>query len=165
MDFVSLPPAIWLRGQVIGLRAPVRGDAGEVDTWYAGDPPLTPDEAEALLVAGERVPWGNNPVIRLMVVSLVEGTVVGGVVITRSQNRTSRIEITLGARVDEREEIQLEVLGLIVPWLLDELGLMTVKIQMPADDVALIAAAEHAGMRQAVRLREAIARPQGRVAD
>jgi RimJ/RimL family protein N-acetyltransferase len=50
-----------------------------------------------------------------------------------------------------------------VPWLLDELALMTVKIRIPADDVALIAAAERAGMRQAVRLREAIARPQGRV--
>lgn len=163
MDFVSLPPAVWLRGDLIGLRAPVRSDAGEVDAWYAGDPPLTPDAAEALLVAGERIPWGNNPVVRLMIVGLVEGSVLGSVVVYRSQSRTSRVELVLGSRIEDRGEIQHEVLELVVPWLLGELGLMTVKIRIPADDTSLIAAAGQAGMRQAVRLREAIARPTGRV--
>lgn len=163
MEFASLPPAVWLRGDLVGLRAAVRSDAGEADAWYGGERPLTPDAAEALLVLGERVPWGNNPVLRLMIVALVEGTVLGAVVIYRTQDRTSRVELTIGANVDIRAEIEREVLGLVVPWLLGEVGLMTVKMRIAADDLSLISAAEQAGMRQAVRLRESILRPTGRV--
>lgn len=162
-DFDSLPPAVWLRRTMIGLRAVVRTDAGDVDAWYEGSPPLTPDEAEALLVAGDRIPWGNNPVIRLMIVSLEEGEVLGSVVISRFQSRTSQIVLTIGQRAVNRPEIEREALALVVPWLLDEVGLMTVKMRLPADETSLIAAALHAGMREAVRLREYVARDDGRV--
>lgn len=163
MHFVSLPTAVWLRGHIVGLRAPVQSDAGEVNVWYDGDPPLTPEEAEALLVSGERVPWGNNPVMRLIVVSLSDGIVLGSVMIYRFQSRTSRLELTLNARRIDRDGVQREVLSMVVPWLVDEIGLMTVTMRIADDDGPMIAAALQAGMRQAVQLREAVARPSGRV--
>lgn len=161
-DFASLPPAVWLRGKMIGLRAVIRADAGDVDLWYEGSPPLTPDEAEARLVSGERIPWGNNPIIRLMIVSLEGSEALGGVVVTRSQSRTSDIVLTVGRRAANREEIEREALGLIVPWLLNEVGLMTVKMRIPADESSILAAATLTGMREAVRLREYVVRDVGR---
>jgi len=162
-DFAMLPPAVWLRGDLVGLRAAVRSDAGEADAWYEGGPPLTPDQAEGLLIASERIPWGNNPNLRLMIVSLPDGGVVGGLMVYRSQGRTSRLELTMGRPVANLAAMEREVLGSVVPWLLDEVGLMTVKIRIPADALSLIDAAKQAGMRQAVRLREFVARGQERV--
>lgn len=162
-DFAELPPAVWLRGDVAGLRAVVRGDAGEVDAWYEGSLALTPDQAEELLVASERIPWGNNPTIRLMIVSLPDEHVVGGLMVYRSQGRTSRLELMIGRPVANLAAMEREVLGLVVPWLLNEVGLMRVKIRIPADASSLIDAANRAGMRQAVKLREFVWRDQGRV--
>ena len=161
-DDALLPPAIYLRGDIIGLRAPVRADAGYVDIWKEDDTPLLPEAAESLLIAGERVPWGNNPVIRLMIVGLDSGETLGSLVVHRSGNRTSRLTLTVGADVQRRAQIERDALGLAVPWLLNEIGLMTVTIQVPADETTRVSAAEAAGMSIAVRLREYIARPDGR---
>ena len=161
--FPPLPTAVWLRGRTVGLRAPVRADAGEVNVWYGGDPPLTPDEAETLLATEERVPWGHNPVMRLMIVTLSDGNVLGSVVVHRSQRRTSRLELAVGTRRCHREDVQREVLCIVIPWLLSEVALMTVTIRIASDDEPLIEAALQAGMKEAVRLREAVARPDGRV--
>lgn len=162
-DFTRLPPAIYLRGALTGLRAPLLADAGDASIWYEGDVPLLPDAAESLLVAGERVPWGNNPNIRLIIVALDSGETVGGILVQRSANRTSRLTVTVGERVPMRAQVQAEVPGLVVPWLLEEVGLMTVTIAVPADETSMLAGAEAAGMRIAVRRREYVVRPGGRV--
>ena len=56
-----------------------------------------------------------------------------------------------------------DILTLVVPWLLEEIGLMTVVLETPADDDAMISAAEAGGMSIAVRRREHVVRPGGRV--
>lgn len=162
-DGSGLPPAIYLRGELVGLRAPLRADAGDASVWYEGDPPLLPEAAESLLVAGERIPWGNNPTIRLMIVALDSGEIMGGLLVHRSANRTSQLTLTVGERVPQRAQVQAEVLRMVVPWLLNEVGLMTVSIRIPADETSMLNAAEGAGMRTAVRLREYVVRPGGRV--
>ncbi len=162
-DGSGLPPAIYLRGKLVGLRAPLRADAGDASVWYEGDPPLLPEAAESLLAAGERIPWGNNPTIRLMIVALASGEIVGGLIVHRSASRTSQLALTVGERVPQRAQVQAEVLRLAVPWLLNEVGLMTVTIRIPADETSMLTAAEGAGMHTAVRLREYVVRPGGRV--
>lgn len=162
-DFAILRPAIYLRGELAGLRAPLRADAGTADVWYEGPVPLLPEAAESMLVASERVPWGNNPVIRLMIVALDSSETLGSVLIHRSADRTSRLTLTVGERVPMRAQVEGEALGLVVSWLLNEIGVMTVTIRVPADEMSMLAAAEAAGMRTAVRLREHVARPGGRV--
>ncbi|HWV35032.1 MAG TPA: hypothetical protein VNZ55_05320, partial [Thermomicrobiales bacterium] len=64
---------------------------------------------------------------------------------------------------EERQELAEDVLALVVPWALGELGLMAVSIRIPEDDVSLTGAAVAAGMREAVRLRKAVRRPGERV--
>lgn len=163
-DFAGLPVAVWLTGRVVGLRAPVRADAGEVNAWYDGMPPITPDDAEQMLVSEERVPWGNNPVLRLMILRLGTDHVIGSVVLRRRQGRTSRLEIVLnGIHDEECAPVEHDVLCVVVPWIVGELGMMTVTMRVAADDRTVIEAAESAGMREVVRFREAIVRPEGRV--
>lgn len=163
MDSGTPVLAPWLTGPRIGLRAPVREDAGDVAAW-CGDTPLPlPDAAEEMLVREERVPWGKNPAARLMIVAVGDGSVVGSIIIERTMNRTSQVSLFIGGRNVDTASIQRDVVGLVVPWLLGEIGLMTVKMRIPADETSLIEAVEAAGLREAVRLREFLRRDTGRV--
>jgi hypothetical protein len=154
---------VYLQTERIGLRAALLSDAVDVDIWHPQPEPLSVEGAAQLLKAGERIPWGGNPVIRLMAVRPGSGEVVAGVVITRSANRTSTIELSCPHADPNRPAILRDMLGLLLPWLLDELGLMTVVIETPEDDEALLEAATAAGMTIAVRRREHILRPADRV--
>lgn len=162
-QFASLPVAIYLRGASFGLRAPVRADADVAAAWCEVEPLPSPEAAEVLLVYGERVPWGKNPVTRLMIVEFARDEVVGAVVISRRSTGTCTLAMTVGGRGLARAAVEREVLGLIVPWLLDEIGVRTVSMEVPSDDAERIAALESAGMRLAVRLREQWRRGDGRV--
>lgn len=157
--------ATWLRDGAIGLRAPSLDDADHVAAWYEGAFPIAPDTAGELLREQETIPWGANPTIRLMIVDLQTQDVVGGALVEHADRRVSEIRITVGgpAPSPERQRISAVVLRLLVPWVMDELDMMTTRIDVPADETILIAAALGLGMREAVRLREHIARPSGRV--
>ncbi len=162
----SLPVAVYLRNDRLGLRAPARDDAARANAWYEGHFPVTPQVAEDLLVEQETIPWGNNPTIRLMVIDLETGAVVGGALVERTDNRVSKLRITVGAvdRSDiERQRIRSDVLRVLLPWVMDELDLMIATIDVPADESTVIEAASEIGMNGVVRLREYVARPNGRV--
>ncbi|HVL24194.1 MAG TPA: GNAT family protein [Thermomicrobiales bacterium] len=166
IDTSPLPIAIYLRNERIGLRAPEREDAAQVAAWHEGAFPLTPEAAGALLVAQETIPWGNNPAIRLIAVELATGAVAGGAVLERTDNRVGKLRLTAGGAerpAAERQGIRAEMLRILLPWAMDEIDLMVVSVDIPADETVLIEAATEAGMRQAVRLREYVARPAGRV--
>jgi RimJ/RimL family protein N-acetyltransferase len=168
IDASSLPIAIYLRNERIGLRAPMREDAVHVAAWHEGMFPLTPQAAEALLEEQETVPWGNNPVVRLIAVDLVTGSVAGGAVLERTDNRVGKLRLTAGGAersAEVRQGIRAEMLRLIVPWAMDEIDLMVISVDIPADEQIVIDAALELGMRQAVRLREYVARPAGRRID
>jgi hypothetical protein len=159
----AFPSAVFLRNQRLGLRAPLVSDAVDVDIWHPRPDTLSVDAAAQILNKGERIPWGGNPVIRLMAVRPGSGDMVAGAVVTRSANRTSTLVITCPDADPDRPAILLDLLGLLVPWLLQELGVMTVVLDTPEDDVAMVGAASAAGMRIVVRRREHILRPTGRV--
>lgn len=148
------PTAIYLRGKSAGLRAPLRDDAGSVNAWHEGPQSLSPDEAEALLQKEERMPWGTNPTIRLMIIDTASGDVVGSIVAARSAQRMCKLTVTVDARHPEKDLIEHEVIRLVVPWLLDELGLMVVTMTFPEDATALVSAATAVGLSEVVRLRE-----------
>lgn len=157
-----LHPAPWLSNERIGLRAPLLGDVPVADRWDVDASGRDLDAAERELRRRESIPWGGNPVLELVVVDRSSGEIVGGVRVTRVANRTSRVEV----RVPEgagRAGILADVLGLVLPWLLGELGLMTVVLETPEDDKALVVAAKEAGMTEAVRRREHVRRAEGRV--
>lgn len=160
---IDEPTALYLRGTTVGLRAPLRDDAGFVNAWHEGPRSLTPDEAEALLHKEERVPWGYNPTLRLMIVEHETRDVVGSVVVERSAQRTCKLTVTVDVRHPRQAGIQHEAVTLIVPYLIDEISLMVVTMTLPADADALIRAAKDAGLKEVVRLREFIRRDNCRI--
>jgi RimJ/RimL family protein N-acetyltransferase len=162
----SLPIAIYLRNDRLGLRAPVREDAHCAHAWYEGPFPVTPKGAEDVLVEQETIPWGNNPTIRLIAVELASGAVIGGALVERSDSRVGKLRITAGGadRPDEeRQGVRADVLRILLPWAMGELDLMVVTVDIADDERIVIDAATEIGMREVVRLREHVARPTRRV--
>ena len=165
-ETASWPVAVYLQDGEVGLRAPVPEDAEQAGAWYEGAFPISPENARELLTEQETTPWGNNPTVRLMAVDLGTGTLTGGVLVERDDNRVSKIRITVGGPDPSGEAAQrtrAALLRLLVPWVMGELNMMTTVIDVPADETILIEAAHGIGMAEAVRLREHIARPAGRV--
>lgn len=158
-----LEPAPWLMGERIGLRAPLLDDAAVADRWYIGEDAGDEGAVRRGLQKRESIPWGGNPVITLVIIDLASREIAGGVMATRSGNRTCRLEVRVPGSPVDRAVTLREALALVVPWLLHEVGLMTVVLDTPADDEALVRAAEAAGMVEAVRRREHVVRPRGRV--
>jgi RimJ/RimL family protein N-acetyltransferase len=154
--------AAYLSDGVIGLRTPVVDDAVFAHRWYDGPAEHGRDEVEAELRRQESIPWGGNPVLRLIAVDLSAGESVAGVTVTRSSNRTSRLLVRC-PEGSGRAGLLERILAMVVEWLIQEVGLMTVVMQADADDTALIKAAESAGMRTAVRRREHLRRDGHRV--
>jgi RimJ/RimL family protein N-acetyltransferase len=158
-----LEPAPWLTGERVGLRAPLLEDVAEAAAWFIPEGPDDPASIERALLKREAIPWGVNPVITLVAIDGEDGSIAGGVVATRSANRTCRLEVKVSVDRDDREFVLQDVFTMVVPWLLEELGLMTVVLETPADEHAMIAAAEAAGMTEVLRRREHVVRPHRRV--
>ncbi len=166
MSDTAWPVAMYLRDERYGLRAPVPEDAAISGAWYEGAFPITVDTARALLLEQETIPWGANPVVRLIVIELATGVVAGGAIVERQNNRVGKLQVIAGGpdRAGEAaQRLRAAVLRLLVPWAMGELSLMTAVIDVPADETIVIAAAREVGLVEVARLREHIARPDGRV--
>jgi RimJ/RimL family protein N-acetyltransferase len=160
------PVAVFLRGERYGLRAPVPEDATRAGAWYEGAFPILAETAGKLLAEQETIPWGLNPMVRLMVADLATGEVVGGALVERQDNRVGKLIVTAGGpdrSGEAAQRLRAETLRLLVPWMLGELNLMTAVIDVPADETVLIETAGELGLTEVARLREHIARPGGRV--
>ncbi|CAA9580528.1 MAG: hypothetical protein AVDCRST_MAG87-3297 [uncultured Thermomicrobiales bacterium] len=157
--------APFLTGSRLGLRHPVLADARSATSWHEGAFPISETQAEELLRSTEIHPWGSAPETRLIVDSVPDGVTLGGAMVERRHDRIGRIRPSAASwlPVAERDEIHAEILALLLPWMLGELDLMVVTIQVPADHAATTMRAISLGMRESVRLREHIRRPDDRV--
>lgn len=157
------PVAEWLSRGSVGLRAPALADLDVRDRWWIGEMPTGPADAEQALRSREAIPWGGNPVLTLVIALRDGGEVAGGVRLTRSAGRTGTLEIRVPDDAPGRGLILADALAAVVPWAVGELGLMTVGLQTPEDDVALVNAARSAGLVEVVRRREHLVRGDRRV--
>ena len=159
------PTAPFLTGPRLGLRHPVLPDARHATSWHEGPFPLNQQQAEELLKSTETHAWGSAPEIRLIAVSVTDGTILGGTIVERQNDRIGKIRLHAASwlSLPERDEIHAGILALLMPWMLGELDLMVITIEIPADHPATIERATSLGMRPVVRLREHIRRPDGRV--
>jgi RimJ/RimL family protein N-acetyltransferase len=157
--------ASYLSGRNIGLRAPALDDAESIATWDDGSLPRNPDAGREMLCRTEQTAWGNAEHLRLMIVDLSGGNVVGSVMIERQHDRIGKIRIISAPMLPaaRRDAVEGEVLDLVVPWMRDELDLMVLVLDIASDRAAVLARADEHGFREVVRLREHILRPQGRV--
>ena len=90
----------------------------------------------------------------------------GGAIVERQDNRVGKLQVTAGGpdRAGEpAQRVRAAVLRLLVPWVMGELSMMTAVIDVPADEAIVIDTARELGLVEVVRLRDHIARPDGRV--
>ncbi len=155
----------YLSGATIGFRAPRLADAVEAVRWLPGPFPHYTVHTERLLRERETDPWANSGTTQLVAVEHDSGRIMGGAEIERQDRRVAWITLSFAPDLTraERERMHAEALSILVPWLRDELGMMTITTAIGDDEPAVKAAAEAAGMHEAVRLREHLARPGGRV--
>jgi RimJ/RimL family protein N-acetyltransferase len=154
------PP--YLTGDTIYLRALVVDDRDAPLAWHAGPFPINSAHAEKVLEEMHDSPW-EPETIRLAIARRADDQVIGSITVERHGGRVGTLAVHSAPTCPEPDAIQAEVLGIAIPWLRDEMELMVVTVRIAADQTRVIAAAQSLGMDATARLREAIARPDGRV--
>ncbi len=157
------PP--YLTGDRVYLRPMLPGDAEHATAWFESPFPINSTRAAEVLKEVHTRAWGEADPLHLAVVRLAGETIVGGTRVSGHSGRHGRVRIHAAPWLpaDEAGVLRAEILGLVVPWLRDELELMTVTVDVAADETASLAAATSLGMVLGVRLREHVLRAEGRV--
>ena len=164
----------YLVNQTLTLRAMVASDADAAMSWFPAPFPVSAGQAGHWLTEAHRSSvWDDPATLWLAIVRRPEQTppgdepgaqVVGSVQLGHPRARTSDLMVHLAPHLgpDERDRLQAEVIGLVVPWVRDELEAMVLTLSIGSDQPASIAVAKGLGMILAARLREHLARPGGR---
>lgn len=155
------PP--YLVGRRIFLRPLALADRAHAAAWFDAPFPIDAGHAEAFMREEAPAGWGAPDRLHLAIVRLDGDEVVGGATVDGPTRHTADLSIRAAPWLPDDATVRTETLGLLVPWLRDELELMTVTVEIAADDDALIAAAEGLGMSRQGRWREHLARSGGRV--
>ncbi len=158
----------------LALRAMVATDADDAMSWFPAPFPVSAGQVSRWLTDthGSSV-WDDPATLWLAITQRPEnaspdderdGQVVGAVQLRHPRARTSDLAVHLAPHLapDERDRLQARVIGLVVPWVRDELEAMVLTLSVGSDQPASIAAAEGLGMILAARLREHLARPGAR---
>jgi RimJ/RimL family protein N-acetyltransferase len=151
--------AIYLTGERVYLRALVESDKQQASAWMPGSFPANSVRAEAFFKESVKLWQRKN---QLVICRTDSDEIVGGVSLWNDP-RHAHVRFTIAPRVEDAGSIRGDVIRLMVPWLRDELDVITTSFDLAADDTEAIAAAEELGLLRAVRLREWIARPGHRV--
>ena len=165
--------APYLKGERIGFRAPRIEDAASANVWMidASRPwamgfgfPRAKNGAEKQLREEEVAPWGSNDTLRLVVVELASGDILGGAVVQRENGRTGwvRSQVATWIDPDEVELLEAEMATLLIAWARTELDLMVIEYVVAGDRPELEQHILGQGFVRGARLREALQRPQGR---
>lgn len=155
---------MFLRGSRVYLRAMVEADKERGAAWLDETFPVNAARAEAALKEEHEGPWWQRSARRLAVVLAEADEVVGSVrVRSQDRSRTCRLSFAMAPWRDDSGALRAEALALLVHWLRDESEVMTVTVELPADEAETIAAAEAMGMVRSGRLREWFGRPGRRV--
>jgi len=154
--------AIFLSGDAVYVRAYVERDK-EVTAAWAGTPfPVGAPRGEKLLEDWHRE-W--RPRTRHYALCRAESHEVVGGVIVGIRHLVAEFMVTTAVWVADSDEIRAAAFSLIVPWLAEEWGMISVLGHVASDEPACRAAAVALGMTHQATLREFFARPGGARAD
>ncbi len=155
----------YLTGDRIYLRPLLSGDAEQATAWFESPFPINTTRAASFLLEVHTQAWGEADPLHLAVVRLDDEVIVGGTMVKGHSGPYGRVRVRSAPwlSAEEAEALRAETLSLVIPWLRDELELMTVTVDIAADEPASLAAATALGMILGVRLREHQVRPGGRV--
>jgi len=148
----------FLVGPSIYLRPLEMGDAATTPFWSDCPFPISADIMEERLKEG--VPSDSaNGTRRLIAARRSDDQPIGSLETSTEDGRT--VDVTFSVPdvfgPARRSEVTAEMIRLVVPWLLNELEQMSVRIQIPLSDSVAGEAARAAGMHKAYQLREAYA--------
>lgn len=154
----------YLTGKRLSLRAPVKADADVAAAWYPGIFPVGAVRAEAYLKETVKTAWWPGRELLLVIERVVDGQVVGGVVVEHPTGPGAVVTLTLAPHLgpDDADATQSDTVRLLVPWLLHEAEVLTVTVEIGSDQPRSLTAAKDLGMETQIRLREFLARPGGR---
>jgi RimJ/RimL family protein N-acetyltransferase len=143
-------------GETLYLRPPEPGDAGYGLAWHPSPFPIIRQRAEKILK--EEFPKeGDRRIVHFIACRRSDDIPIGATVYDTGDRRTAYVKVhadpTLG---NGTAAVKAEILRILVPWLSGEMKKMVVWAELDAPEPELLAGAEAAGMRPAVRLREAI---------
>jgi RimJ/RimL family protein N-acetyltransferase len=155
--------AVYLTGERVYLRALVADDRGTVATWFAAPFPSNAARGEDWLKEVHSDAWSANKPHYLAIVRIEDDAPIGGVSLAIRGSRRGFLRFVMAPWLAEADRLRAEALRLIVPWVRDDLELMSFEMPVAADESATRAAAEELGLFEAARLREFVARPGGRV--
>lgn len=155
--------AIYLTGEHLYIRALVAADKDCAAAWFDSPFPVNAVRAEAWLKEAH-ASVDRPATLHYVIVRTADDAVIGGVTL-QTDYRTGTLKLHIAPSLPDADALRAATLRILHPWLRDDLELMTFVLHIPADQSETMAAAEVLGMIPAVRLREAIARPDHRVDD
>lgn len=155
--------AVYLTGERVYLRAMIADDKGMAATWFAGPFPSNAAQGERWLKEAHIDAWGANKPRYLTIVRVEDDAPIGGVSLVVRENRRGQLRFAMAPWLDDADAPRADALRLLVPWVRDDLELMTLDLYLAADEAVTRAVAEELGLRESARLREFIARPGNRV--
>ena len=154
--------ASYLTGERVYLRALIADDKGTVATWFAAPFPSNATQGERWLKEIYANGVSANTPQYLAIVRVEDDAPIGGVSLTVRGSRRGFLRFAMAPWLAESDVLRAEALRLIVPWVRDDLELMSFEMAIAADEAATRTVAEELGLREAARLREFVARPGGR---
>jgi RimJ/RimL family protein N-acetyltransferase len=153
--------AIYLTGECVYLRALTNADNEIATAWFDSPFPIDATRAGTWLKETQRDPNASRR-LDLVIARLADDGAVGGATL-RTDFRIGTLQFHMAPALADADALRAEALRLLIPWLRDDLELMTVIARIAADEPATIAAAEALGMTPNARFREHVARPGHRV--
>jgi RimJ/RimL family protein N-acetyltransferase len=155
----DLRPA-YLTGARLYIRALLLEDKAHAAAWFPSPFPINAARAEEYI---KNVHKGESPRTYQFVIARVENDeIVGGLKLS-TNFRVGNISFQMAPWLPDADELRAEALDMTLRWLRADFELMTLGVALPADATLSLAAVERAGLVQTARLREALARPDGRV--
>lgn len=150
---------VYLTGERVYLRPLVLTDKDCASAWHPG--PFLMGAAQAENILKDEAAGRER---RLALVRSQTDEIVGSVKLTSNDGfRRCWVTFHMAPSTIDGDTLRAEALRVIVPWLRDQMEVMVVSVEMAADEVETIAAAEALGMVRSVRLREFVARAGHRV--
>lgn len=146
----------FLIGDNLYLRAFELGDAKHHRAWRDSPFPITAERAEELLK--KQIPADHKERRqRLLVLRRADDAPVGSV----SYSRWDMLSADLSTYVNPAfgpetvGQIRAEIMGIVVPWLLEERDIVTLWVELSDGEPATLAALPRLGLHEAARYREA----------
>jgi RimJ/RimL family protein N-acetyltransferase len=147
----------FLTGIRVSIRAMKLSDKDQAVAWFDSPFPINAARAETFLREEHTATWHPSTTY-LALVRAGSDEIVGGASMWTDERRTGWVRIRMAPVLPDADVLRADSLRLLIPWWRDEHEFMAVTVEIAADEVETIAAAEELGMIPAVRWRENVAR-------